>query len=1220
MRMRRKLQDLIKERILFLDGPMGTMLQNRGLTEADYRLKSWPSFKGDLKGNHELLNLTKPELIAEIHRAYLEAGADILETNTFNGTRISQSEYGTESLVDDINESAARIAKAVVLEFQKKNPGRQCFVAGAVGPTNKTCSISPDVTNPGFRAIHFSDLAKAYQDQMRSLMKGGADLILIETSFDTLNMKAAIFAHQSLQEELEREIPLMISFTITDASGRTLSGQTVEAFWNSVRHARALSVGINCALGAKEMLPYMEELSRICDTFTSCYPNAGLPNPLAETGYSETAEESTAALKVMADRGLLNIVGGCCGMTPAHIKSIVATLKDYPPRQVPSPKPALRLSGLEALNIQPGQSGFIFVGERTNVTGSPQFKKLIQADDFSNALRVARQQVDNGANILDVNFDEALLDGPACMTRFLNLLASEPDISKIPIMVDSSNWKVLEAGLQCLQGKGIVNSLSLKEGEESFLKQARLCRRYGAAVIVMAFDEDGQAATKDRKVEICRRAFRLLTQNCGFEAQDIIFDPNVLTIGTGIDEHNNYAIDFIEAVREIKQTCPGAFTSGGISNISFSFRGMNHIREAIHSAFLYHSIRAGLDMGIVNAGMIGVYEDIEPELKGLVEDLIFNRSTDATERLIQWAQKNQPGDNKKKVDTQAWRERSPQERLHHALVHGIGDFIEQDTLEALQHYKAPLQVIEGPLMDGMKTVGELFGAGKMFLPQVVKSARVMKQAVGILTPLMDQEKDQAANKQGKILLATVKGDVHDIGKNIVSVVLSCNNYEVIDLGVMVPCDKILQEAAKSQVDAIGLSGLITPSLDEMIFVAQQMQHQRLNLPLLIGGATTSRMHTALKIAPHYEGPTAHVLDASLVIGECSQLLSVEQRDPYFKKLKAEQQKLRENFENAPSRENDYLPLEEARKKKLIPTESWKPPSPPFTGTKRLTFSLSELRPYIDWSPFFWAWELKGVFPKILEHEKYGEQARALFQEAQKLLDSWSTQEDLNLRGVYGYWPVRQVDDDVEIEASPTKVKFHFLRQQKKKMDSQAPQYSLSDFISDKPGDFLGAFAVTAGQRIEEIAQAYKKAGDDYLAIISQALGDRLAEAAAEFLHLRARREWYAPHEDLSVEDLLKERYQGIRPAMGYPACPDHTEKKTLWQLLDAEKALGMELTENFAIIPPSSVCGLYFSHPSAQYFSLGKITKEQVEDYAKRKGISLSEAERWLRPHLAYST
>jgi len=1222
------LRQLLKERILFLDGAMGTMIQTCKLGEADFRGERFKNHPRDLKGNNDLLNLTRPDIIATIHRRYLEAGADIIETNTFSSTRISQADYGLEDLVYELNRAGAQIARKTADEFMAENPGRECFVAGAIGPTNKTASISPDVNNPAFRAVSFQELVDTYYEQVRGLVDGGVDILLPETTFDTLNLKAAIFAIERFFDERPVRLPVMLSVTITDASGRTLSGQRIPAFWYSVMHAKPLSVGINCALGAKEMRPHIEELSKIAECYISCYPNAGLPNPLSETGYDEAPEDTSGFLEEFARSGFLNIVGGCCGTTPRHIRAIVQKLQNIPPRKIPKLPPATRLSGLEPLKIEGDPAPFVIVGERTNVTGSPQFARLIKAGDFEGALVVARQQVENGANIIDVNFDEALLDSEACMVRFLNLIASEPDIARVPVMIDSSKWSVIEAGLRCVQGKSVVNSISLKEGEERFLEQARLAMRYGAAVVVMAFDEEGQAATKADKVRICQRAYRLLTEEVGMDPTDIIFDPNVLTVATGIEEHNNYALDFIEAVREIKATCPGARTSGGISNISFSFRGNNVVREAMHSAFLYHAIKAGLDMGIVNAGMLAVYEDIDKTLLELVEDVLLNCRPDATERLIEYAERVKGTEKAKAKDKEEWRKGTVNERIVYALVNGIMDYIEGDTEEARKQYATPLEVIEGPLMDGMKVVGDLFGAGKMFLPQVVKSARVMKKAVAYLQPFMEAEKAKTQNSrgQGRFVIATVKGDVHDIGKNIVAVVLACNGYEVIDLGVMVPCERILSTAREADADFIGMSGLITPSLDEMVYNASEMERQGFKIPLLIGGATTSKAHTAIKIAPKYSGVVEHVKDASLVVGVCNELLNPERREVYRKELNKKQEKQRELYASG-KRERSFVPLEEARANGF--KTDWK--NTRIDRPRRLgaqvfnDIPLEEIVPFIDWSPFFWVWELKGVFPKIFENERWGRQARDLYRDAEKLLGEIVRERRFRARAVIALWPANSVGDDVELYTDDSRKEvlgtFHFLRQQREK-DGDGIYYCLSDFVAPKGSglkDYIGGFAVTAGEEVGAYANTFKAKGDDYSSIMVKALGDRFAEALAEMMHKRARVIWgFGKDENLSYEDLIKEKYRGIRPAPGYPACPDHTEKGTLWKLLDVETNTGITLTETFAMNPPSSVSGWYFAHPEAKYFHVGPIDRDQVEDYARRKGMSVEEVERWLQPNLGY--
>ena len=1227
-----RIERLLKERILVLDGAMGSMVQQFKLGEADYRGERFKNSPKDLKGNNDLLVLTRPDIIRSIHLDYLRAGADIIETNTFNGTSIAQKDYGLESIVYEINKSAAALAKEactrVMEEARAAGKPRECFVAGAVGPTNKTASLSPDVNRPEFRAVTFDELKDAYFEQIEGLVDGGSDVLLFETTFDTLNLKAAIFAYEEYNDRNpSKKLPLMLSATITDQSGRTLSGQTIEAFWTSVAHAKPVSVGINCALGAREMRPFIAALSDLADCAISCYPNAGLPNPLAPTGYDETPEMLSGTLREYAKEGLLNIVGGCCGTTPAHIKAIAETVRDYRPRTaLPShPVEVLALSGLEPLFHRRSDNAFLIIGERTNVMGSPKFAELIRGNRFDEALKVAKQQVENGANLLDICFDEALIDAEASMVHFLNLLASDPDISRIPFMVDSSKWSVLEAGLKCLQGKGVVNSISLKEGEAAFIRQARLVQRYGAAVIVMAFDEKGQAATFEDKVRICERSFRLLVDQCGFRPSDIIFDANVLTVATGMEEHNSYALDFINAVREIKTRCPGARTSGGISNVSFSFRGNNPVREAMHSVFLYHAIRAGLDMAIVNAGMIAVYDDIEPELRELVTDVILNRRNDASDRLTEYAEKNKgkgaSAKSASSAEKNAWRASSLEKRIEHALVHGITDFIDQDTEEARQKYGKPLHVIEGPLMDGMKVVGELFGAGKMFLPQVVKSARSMKKAVAYLTPFMDAEKTAAgaAQTQGTFVIATVKGDVHDIGKNIVSVVLSCNGYRVIDLGVMVSCEEILKTARQENADFVGLSGLITPSLDEMIHVAKEMNREGFDVPLLIGGATTSAAHTAIKMAEHYDHPMVQVGDASLVVEVCTKLKSPTLKEGFVRELRDSQKKLKESFEKNRSK-SVQLPLEEARKRAFkIDWSRHVPPPVPFTGTRVLEqLPLAEVAEYIDWSPFFWSWELKGKFPAILEHPVHGVQATQLFEDAKALLSRIIAENRFVLKAVYGYFPANSSDhEDIVLETGKAPLRFHFLRQQKEKVGEQT-YYSLADFIAPAESgvkDVMGAFCVTAGPGVEAFAREFLKDHDDYSSILVKALGDRLAEAAAEWLHKKVRTET-GSSENLTVQQLIDEEYKGIRPALGYPACPDHSEKTTLWSLLRADDAIGVTLTESFAMTPPSSVSGIYFLNPEARYFNAGQIGEDQLAAYASRKGIPLSKARELLSPHL----
>ena len=1225
------LRELFARRIALLDGAMGTMIQRHPLTEADFRGERFKDHDHDLKGNNDLLSITRPDVIKGIHRAYFEAGSDIVETNTFSTTTVSQADYGLEDAVREINLAGAKVAREAAEEYMASNPGRRVFVAGSVGPTNRTASMSPDVNNPGYRAVTFDGLVVSYAEQIEALLDGGVDLLLLETVFDTLNLKAAIFACEEVFERRGMRWPVILSVTITDASGRTLSGQTVEAFWNSVRHAKPLAVGINCALGAAEMRPYIEELSDIADCYISCYPNAGLPNAFG--GYDQSASEMAALVADFAAEGWINVVGGCCGSTPEHIAAIAEATRLHPPRKPATPLPATRLSGLEALTITKGSS-FMMVGERTNVTGSPRFSKLIIAGDYETALSVARQQVESGANILDVNVDEGMLDSEAVMETFLNLLAADPEISRVPIMIDSSKWSVLEKGVKCLQGKCVLNSISLKDGEETFLKRARLAQRYGAAVIVMAFDEEGQAATKTEKVRICTRAYRLLVDGIGFDPEDIIFDPNILTVATGIDEHNNYAVDFIEAVREIKATLPGAKTSGGLSNISFSFRGNNPVREAMHSAFLYHAIKAGLDMAIVNAGMLEVYEEIKPELLTLVEDVLLNRRLDATERLVDYAEGLKAaeaagdGSAKEQKTEQAWRSGTVEERLQHALIKGIVDYIDADTEEARKKLGRPLLVIEGPLMDGMRVVGDLFGAGKMFLPQVVKSARVMKKAVAYLTPFMEEEKAAAADTSAapKILMATVKGDVHDIGKNIVGVVLACNGYEVVDLGVMVACDKILAAAREHKVDIIGLSGLITPSLDEMVHVAREMKRAKFNIPLLIGGATTSPAHTAVKIAGEYDHPVIHVLDASRVVGVAAELLSEDRREAYHLQVEANHQRLRE--EHAGKRaKGELLPIEVAREN-ITPID-WAAADlamPEKTGV--LTFDdipLAELVEHFDWSPFFAAWEMRGRYPGLLSDPEIGAQATELHQDALKVLETIVKERKFRVRGVCGFWPANRVGDDIELyadaERSSVIGKFHTLRQQNKKPAGQS-NYALADFIAPRDSgriDSIGGFAVTAGPEVGEYADSFQKNHDDYTSLLVKAIGDRFAEAAAEWLHKQARDLWgFGRMENLTKEELIREKYRGIRPAAGYPAGPDHTEKWELFRLLDATKHTGITLTESLAMYPASSVSGLYFAAPEARYFAVGKLGRDQIEDYAKRKGMSVAEVEKWLGPYLQY--
>jgi 5-methyltetrahydrofolate--homocysteine methyltransferase len=1231
---RQLLDQLLRERILILDGAMGTMIQGRQLTEADFRGERFRDHPKDLKGDNDLLVLTRPDVISAIHHQYLEAGSDIIETNTFNSTSVAQADYGLEPLVDELNVTAARLAKEAAQDWTRRTPDRPRFVAGAVGPTNRTLSISPKVNDPTFRAITFDQLRDAYQEQVRGLIDGGCDVILIETIFDTLSAKAAIVAVEEVFDARRAEgrptdLPLMLSVTMTDRSGRTLSGQTIDAFWVSIAHARPFAVGLNCALGAREMRPYVAELARIAPTWVSCYPNAGLPNAFGQ--YDEHAAETSQLIREFADSGLLNIVGGCCGTTPEHIRAIAEAVKEISPRPRPSTERRTpgadftQFAGLEVLTIRP-ESNFQMIGERTNVTGSVRFRRLIKSGDYPAAADVAIEQVRGGANLIDVNMDEGMLDSEQAMTKFLHLIATEPEIARVPVMVDSSKWSVIEAGLKCVQGKSVVNSISLKEGEEEFLRKAGLVRRYGAGVVVMAFDEQGQADTIERKVAICRRAYTLLIEKAGFEPQDIIFDPNVLAIATGLEEHNDYAINFIEATRRIKDACPGVKISGGISNLSFSFRGNDVVREAIHSAFLYHAIKAGLDMGIVNAGQLVVYEDIPKDLLEHVEDILFNRRPDATERMVAFAETVKGAGTRREVNL-AWRDDTVEARLAYALVHGVVDFIEQDVEEARQQRSKPLDVIEGPLMDGMKRVGDLFGAGKMFLPQVVKSARAMKKAVAYLEPFMEEEKRRQggqARAQGRLVLATVKGDVHDIGKNIVSVVLACNNYEVIDLGVMVPCDRILQTAIDQKADIVGLSGLITPSLDEMIYVAKEMEHRQIGLPLLIGGATTSKQHTAVKIAPAYSHETVYVPDASRVVDVVSSLLNPAKRGGFDAANRADQARLRDLYSGRGER--PLLRYEEALANRArFDWTSSSIPRPDFTGRRLLMdVPLTDIVPFIDWTFFFTAWELKGRFPAVLDHPHYGSAARELYGHAQTLLQRIVDERLLRARGVFGFWPAHSDDDDIvlytDADCSTELMRFPMLRQQEIISDGK-PNRSLSDFIapaSTGVPDFLGAFAVTAGLGVDDLVAHFDRDHDDYHAIMVKALADRLAEAFAEQLHARVRREWgYGREEQLTSDDLLAEKYRGIRPAFGYPACPDHSEKFRLFELLRAPEA-GLTLTESAAMLPAASVSGLYFAHPAARYFSVGRIGRDQLEPYARRKRMTLDEVERWLAPNLAY--
>ena len=1217
---------VLQQRILVLDGAMGTMIQQRKLDEGAFRGERFKDWKKDLKGHNDLLNLTQPAIIENIHRQYLEAGADIVETNTFNSQAISLADYHMDKLGYELSKAGAECAKRAVLNVQAAQPGRQCFVAGAIGPTTKTSSISTDVNNSAARGTTYEELVAAYSDQVRGLLDGGADLLLVETIFDTLNAKAAFFAIQEVFDNGGRRVPIMASVTFIQAgSNRGVTGQTVEAFWNSISHVPLLSVGMNCALGPKEMRPLIEELSHIAPIFISSHPNAGLPNPLLPTGFPETPDSLAPQLKEWAQNGWLNIVGGCCGTTPGHIKLIAEAVRGLSPRVPPSIEPHTRLSGLEAVTIRP-ESNFVNIGERTNVTGSPAFSKLILSGDYEAALSVARQQVEGGAQIIDINMDEGMLDSQGAMEKFLRLVASEPDISRVPIMVDSSKWEILEVGLKQIQGKPVVNSISLKEGEAKFLQQATLVHRYGAAVVVMAFDERGQADTYERKIEVCERAYRLLTERIGFPAQDIIFDPNILTVATGIEEHNNYAVNFLEATRWIKQHLPLAKVSGGVSNISFSFRGNNRVREAMHSAFLYHAIKAGLDMGIVNAGQLAVYEEIPKDLLELVEDVLLNRRPDATERLVTFAETvKQQG--KVAVKDDEWRSGTVEERLSHALVKGMTDYIEQDIEEARQKYAKPLHVIEGPLMAGMNIVGDLFGSGKMFLPQVVKSARVMKKAVAYLMPFMDAEKEKsgASSSNGKILLATVKGDVHDIGKNIVGVVLGCNNYEVIDLGVMVPCEQILAAAREHGVTVIGLSGLITPSLDEMAHVARELTREGFDLPLLIGGATTSKAHTAVKIAPAYNHSVVHVLDASRAVGVVGSLVNADLRDDFAKKVRADYDQIRQTHQDKGAK--SLWTLARARANRF--PSNWAElniPIPAFTGVKVVPQQpLDQLIPFIDWSPFFHTWELRGRYPTIFEDPVVGQKAKELHDDALALLRKIVDQRLFTANGVYGFFPANSQGDDIEIYRDDRRTEvlttFHTLRQQSEKPQGQC-SFALADFVASKASDradFIGAFAVTTGIGVDLLCREFERDHDDYNSIMAKALADRLAEAFAESLHRHAREAWgYGKSEKLTSEDLIREKYRGIRPAPGYPACPDHTEKQLLFDLLQVEKNTGITLTESFAMWPAAAVSGFYFAHPESKYFAVGKIGKDQAEDYARRKGMDLRTIERWLSPNLNY--
>ncbi|MDX1903368.1 MAG: methionine synthase [Thermonemataceae bacterium] len=1241
--------EILKDRILVLDGAMGTMIQQYKLTEEDYRGERFKDFPHDLKGNNDLLSITQPHIIKEIHKKYLEAGADIIETNTFNSTSVSMADYQMQDLVYELNHQSAKIAKEVCEEFTQREPEKPRFVAGSLGPTSKTTSLSPDVNNPGFRAITFDELVEAYTEQIRGLVDGGADILLVETIFDTLNAKAALFAIESFFEKTGKKLPIMVSGTITDASGRTLSGQTAEAFMISMSHLPLLSIGFNCALGADLLRPHSEEIAHKSSFFTSAHPNAGLPNAFGE--YDQSPEEMAAIIDGFLQDKLLNIIGGCCGTTPEHIKLIAEAAKKYKPRPLPPKDEISKYAGLEPLKATK-EIRFINVGERTNVTGSKAFARLIREEKYEEALAVARSQVEGGAQMIDVNMDEGMLDSEAVMVKFLNLIASEPDIAKLPIMIDSSKWSVIEAGLKCVQGKAVVNSISLKEGEEEFLKKANLVKKYGAAVIVMAFDEQGQADSYERRIEICKRAYDILTQKLNFPPEDIIFDPNILTVATGIEEHNNYAVDFVNATRWIKENLPYAKVSGGVSNISFSFRGNEVVREAMHSAFLYKAIKAGMDMGIVNAGQLAVYEEIPKDLLELVEDVLWNRRSDATERLVSFAENIKDKSGKSQELDLTWRNEAVEKRLAHSLIKGITDFVEADTEEARQLYPSALQIIEGPLMDGMNIVGDLFGEGKMFLPQVVKSARVMKKAVAYLLPFMEEEKLQNADtsKAGKILLATVKGDVHDIGKNIVGVVLACNGFEIIDLGVMVPTQKILEAAKKEKVDIIGLSGLITPSLDEMVGVAKEMEREGFKTPLLIGGATTSKAHTAVKIAQHYSGAVIHVLDASRSVPVASKLLTKEvgESQKFITEIKQEYHQIREDFLNRKSEKN-YRTLAEARKNKWnTDWENTQITTPTFLGNQHfIAYDLAEIAKYIDWTPFFQTWELAGKFPQILDDEIVGNEAKKLYADAQKMLSKVIEEKSLQANAVIGFYPCNSIDDDIILyDFKETEVKtkcdkhgehlhkhyqpitentkgvLHTLRQQNEKAEG-LPNFALADFIAPQPTqkiDYIGFFAVTAGIGIEKLVEAYEKDHDDYNSIMIKAIADRLAEAFAELMHERVRKEFwgYAKDEKLSNEELIKEKYKGIRPAPGYPACPDHTEKGFIFELLQASEKIGITLTESYAMYPTAAVSGMYFANAESKYFGLGKIAKDQVIDYAQRKKMTLEEAERWLSPVLNY--
>ena len=1208
----------IKERILILDGAMGTMIQRHKLTEEDYRGDRFSEYHMDIKGNNELLSLTQPQIIAEIYQQYYEAGADIVETNTFSANSISQADYDMTELAYEMNVESAKIAKSVADIYTQYNPAKPKYVAGALGPTNRTASLSPDINNPGYRAVSFDDLKESYYEQAKALADGGVDIFLVETIFDTLNAKAALYAIQEVLEEVQRDIPIMISGTITDASGRTLSGQTTEAFWISVKHAKPLTIGFNCALGAKELRPYLNELSKIADCYVSAYPNAGLPNELGE--YDQGPDEMANLIRDFLANNMVNLIGGCCGTTPKHIEAMATAASEYAPRPIPTIRPISQYAGLEPLNVR-DDLNFINIGERTNVTGSRKFARLIKDGKYSEALSVAQQQVNGGAQIIDVNMDEGLLDSKAVMKEFLNLMMSEPDIAKLPIMIDSSKFEVIEEGLKCVQGKCIVNSISMKEGVEEFKRQAKILRKYGAATVVMAFDEDGQADTIERKVEICKRAYDILVNDIDFDPTDIIFDPNVFAVATGIEEHNPYAINFIEATRKIKAACPHAKISGGVSNISFSFRGNNAVREAMHSAFLYHAIHAGMDMGIVNAGMMEIYEDIPKDLLQLVEDVLFNRSPDATERLTDYAERVKGG-GKKLVKDRKWREATVQERLSHSLVRGIQEFIDEDTEEARKQYPSAINVIEGPLMDGMNVVGDLFGAGKMFLPQVVKSARVMKKSVAYLTPFIEEEKAGKVETNGKILMATVKGDVHDIGKNIVGVVLSCNNYEIIDLGVMVSADKIIKAAQEHNVDIIGLSGLITPSLDEMVYVASEMERLGMKIPLLIGGATTSKLHTALKIDPEYSGPVVYVLDASRSVTVASNLLSTERADKYKTSIKEEYVGVREQRKNR-SHIKECITIQEARNQPLL--LNWDDYSAPIPNQLGITvlneIKIEEITQYIDWTPFFSSWQMKGKYPAILEDDLIGVEAQKLYDDANRMLEKIIIDKTITAKAIFGIFSANSKGDDVVIDNNiGMQEVVYFLRQQRKKAPGKT-YASLSDFIAPAShNDYLGMFAVTAGIGIEKIVAQYEADHDDYNAIMCKSVCDRLAEALAEKLHYDVRTDYwgYEAKSVIDYEEMIKERYQGIRPAPGYPACPDHTGKDAIWKLLDVENKIGIKLTESKAMYPAASVSGFYFGHPDSKYFGLGVIDKDQIIDYATRKEITIEEAEKILAPSLNY--